>query len=215
MLNNIENEVINRGIIAILRSVPADAVSDMGEALILGGINLMEVAISSPEDLKKIEQLRKNISTRGYIGAGTVTSRELADRAFQSGAQFFITPHVIPEVCTYAVDNNIPFISGAYSPTEIALAGSLGSNIIKLFPASHLGPEYIRNLQGPYPGLKILVVGGINPGNLTEYMRAGAIGAGIGGSLTSLNWEKPCYSEVAAKAEQLLAIVSNSRMHAK
>ncbi|HYF95262.1 MAG TPA: bifunctional 4-hydroxy-2-oxoglutarate aldolase/2-dehydro-3-deoxy-phosphogluconate aldolase [Symbiobacteriaceae bacterium] len=208
MRSAVEQAIRHDRLVAILRGVPAAVVGQMGEALVAGGIRMMEVALSEPGALEALSRLRVAMGDRALVGAGTVVTAQLGDEALAAGAQFFVTPHVTPDVCDLALKRNVAITCGAMTPSEIAWARSLGSTIVKLFPASPLGPEYLKALKGPYPDLEALVVGGIGTANLAQYLKAGAVGAGIGGALTSLDWTRPDFARVTAQAQELTAIVA-------
>lgn len=211
MRTTVEEAIRKQRLIAILRGVPAEHIAEMGEALLAGGISIMEVALSEPGALGAMERLKVRVGGRAFVGAGTVITPELGQKALDAGAQFFVTPHVVPEVCELAAARDIAITCGAMTPTEIAQARDLGSNIVKVFPAGSLGPGYIKALiGGPYPNAELLAVGGVGPNNLAEYLRAGALGGGIGGALTSQNWERPDFQRTIELAQQLVAIVSSA-----
>lgn len=210
MRRAVEEAIRRQRLVAILRGVPAKYVAEMGDALMAGGISIMEVALSEPDALDALERLAAHVGDSALVGAGTVTSAELGKRALDAGARFFVTPHVVPEVCQLAVDRDVAVICGAMTPTEIALARSLGSNIVKLFPAAPLGPAYVRALLGPYPDVEALAVGGIGPSNLAEFLKAGALGGGIGGALTRQDWSHPDFTRTVQIARQLVQIVAET-----
>jgi 2-dehydro-3-deoxyphosphogluconate aldolase / (4S)-4-hydroxy-2-oxoglutarate aldolase len=177
--------------IAILRGVPAAHVVPLGEALLAGGVRCLEVTFTDADAAAKIEVLRAALPVEVLVGAGTVTTRKRAAAARAAGAGFLVTPHVAPEVNAFAVDHALPVVCGATTPTEIAQALEQGCTFIKLFPAGPLGPDYLRALLGPYPDLEVFAVGGIGLDNAAAYLAAGALGLGIGGALTTLDWRNP------------------------
>lgn len=177
--------------IAILRGVPAAHVVPLGEALWAGGVRSLEVTFTDADAAAKIEALRDSLPVEVLVGAGTVTTRKRAAAARAAGAGFLVTPHVAPEVNAFAVDHGLPVVCGATTPTEIAQALDQGCAFIKLFPAGPLGPDYLRALLGPYPDLEVFAVGGVGLDNAAAYLAAGALGLGIGGALTTLDWRDP------------------------
>jgi 2-dehydro-3-deoxyphosphogluconate aldolase/(4S)-4-hydroxy-2-oxoglutarate aldolase len=207
MRAQVEMAIRRERLVAILRGVPAHHVAEMGESLLAGGIHLMEVALSTPDALDGLARLVETVGDRGCVGAGTVVTPELGRQALARGAQFFVTPHLIPEVSELAVGRGIAIISGVLTPLEISQARTLGSNIVKLFPASVGGPGYVKALKGPYPDLEVLVTGGVGPANLGDFLRAGALGGGIGGALTELDWRRPDFAKTRELAASLVRIV--------
>lgn len=192
-------------LIAILRGVPGDHVEDLGRALVEGGVRLLEIALGGPEDVSQIRTLRSALPEDVEVGAGTVTTVALARAAHDAGASFFVTPHVAEAVNAYASKAKLGLVSGALTPTEIAAARTQGSRFVKLFPAAAFGPSYMKALLAPYPDLELIAVGGIGPDNVREYLQAGATGAGVGSSLTSLQWDAPDFSACIAGARALVA----------
>jgi len=196
MRQEVEDTVRGEKIVAILRGVPSVSCERIAEALLAGGIRVMEVAQSDADSLSCIEKLRRTVGNRGFVGAGTVISTSIAREVLNVGAQFLVTPHVVEEVCLFAGEQDIAVICGAMTPTEIHRARSLGSRIVKLFPAGPLGPSYIKNLMSPYPDLEVLAVGGVDSTNCQDFLRAGAVGVGIGGALFRQDWTNPDFQRM-------------------
>lgn len=117
------------------------------------------------------------------VGIGTVLTADQAKAAIDAGAKFLVTPGLRPEVAEVAVKAGIPFSLGAMTPTEVAQALDLGSAAVKIFPARQLGPVYLKDLQGPYPGIKLLPSGGIDASNAKGYLDAGAAAVCCGTSV--------------------------------
>ncbi|GAA4006632.1 bifunctional 4-hydroxy-2-oxoglutarate aldolase/2-dehydro-3-deoxy-phosphogluconate aldolase [Deinococcus rubellus] len=195
-------------LIAILRGVPSVHAPALARQLHAAGIRLLEVAFSDGQGEPGLRAIRALGLPGLHLGAGTVTTLERAEAARQAGATFILTPHLIPRVNAYTAEHGLGLISGAMTPTEIMQAREQGSEIVKLFPAGDLGPGYVRSLLGPYPDLKLLVVGGLGASNLAAFMRAGAGGAGIGGSLTRTDWNAPDWVALDARARALIALAS-------
>lgn len=172
-------------LIAILRGVPAESLEAVGDALVAAGFRLIEVTFGQSDTMGQIRRLRSHLPSDVMIGAGTVTSRERAIDAERAGASFLVSPHVTLEVCDYAADEDLGMVCGALTPTEVHLA-SQRAEAVKIFPASAMGPSYFSALMDPFPDLKLLAVGGVDEASLATYLEAGALGAGIGSSLTNL-----------------------------
>ena len=171
------------GIVAILRGVAGDTLAARVQALHAAGIRVIELALSEPGALPLVAQLARVAPPDMLVGAGTVTSRALAEAAHAAGARFLVTPHVAPDVVAYAAAHDLGVLCGALTPSEVAAVHAAGGRFVKLFPASAMGPAYLRALRGPYPALEAVVVGGVGSGNLADYLAAGAVGAGVGGAL--------------------------------
>lgn len=199
-------------IIAILRGVPMEHVTPLGQALWRGGIRVAEVTFTDDDAEDKIALLGESLGDGALIGAGTVTSASTARRATEAGARFLVTPHVVDEVSAFGRDNGVHVISGALTPGEIAQARSQGNALVKVFPAKIVGPNYIRALRGPYPDAELVAVGGIQEADVQPFLRAGAVAVGIGGTLTSLDWDAPDFDDVQALATRLVSLAAADGM---
>ncbi len=199
-------------IMAILRGVPAPQVLPLAQALLAGGVRSLEVAFTDADAAPKIAELVDAFARDGsaFVGAGTVTTAERAEAALAAGAAFLVTPHVASAVNAVARERGVPVVCGAATPTEIAQAREQGAAFIKLFPAGPLGPGYLRALLGPYPDLEVFAVGGVGRDNARAFLEAGAIGLGVGGALTSLDWDAPDLDSVTRLARELSAIAANA-----
>ena len=191
-------------LVAILRGVERSSLEARVAALHGAGVRLIEVALSDPDALPTLEALVRVAPADMLVGAGTVTTRALAAAAEAAGATFLVTPHVALPTIAYARERGLGLLAGALTPTDIAAAREAGADFIKLFPASTLGPAYVKALLGPYPDLELVVVGGIGSENLPAYLRAGAIGAGVGGALAGGD-PADGFASAAQEARTLLA----------
>lgn len=177
------NRFLGLPLIAILRDLPMAAVAPVALAVRDAGFTALEITMSTPAAEAQIRAARASIGDTADVGAGTVTSPAELDQAVAAGATFVVTPAVVPEVITATVQQGLPVFAGAFSPTEILAAHRLGATMVKLFPAHRLGPDYLRDLRGPFPGIRLLPTGGITPENIPAYCAAGATGFGVGGAL--------------------------------
>ncbi|HSV31105.1 MAG TPA: bifunctional 4-hydroxy-2-oxoglutarate aldolase/2-dehydro-3-deoxy-phosphogluconate aldolase [Atribacteraceae bacterium] len=172
----------DKKIVAIIRSREAGSLVDAVTALQAGGISCIEVTMTTPGALKALEKVRAE-KEDVLFGAGTVLDTETARAAILSGAQFIVTPALNPAVITICHRYDIPVIPGALTPTEILSAWESGAECIKVFPASSLGPEYIKAIKAPFPQIKLCPTGGIDLSNMKSYLQAGASCFGVGGKL--------------------------------
>lgn len=162
--------------IAVVRAPDIADAADLCRALVAGGISGVELTYTTPNLLKHVARAAETAAEHGaMVGVGTVLTAEQAKAAIDSGAQFLVTPGIRPEVARVAAEAGIPFSLGALTPTEVAMALDLGSAVVKIFPSSAMGPAYLKDLQGPYPGIKLLPSGGINAANAKDFLAAGAI----------------------------------------
>ena len=172
-------------IIAIIRADQSVGLADACAALYAGGLEAVEVTLNTPDALTIIQQVRGSITNDCLIGAGTVRSADDARRAIDAGAQFLVAPTFDRPTVEAAVAASIPICPGAYTPTEVAVASDAGATMVKVFPADNLGPAYIKALLAPMPELRLVPTGGVRLTNLADYIAAGAVAVGVGGSLVS------------------------------
>jgi 2-dehydro-3-deoxyphosphogluconate aldolase / (4S)-4-hydroxy-2-oxoglutarate aldolase len=183
------------GVLAIARHLDPVKVPATCEALLRGGIRAFELTLNAPEStaLKALTAaVRWSEGSGIVVGAGTVLSMESARRAIDAGAAFLVAPHLDTEVVVWAARDGIPMLPGAATPTEVLAAWRAGATAVKVFPASTLGPSFVRELRGPLPDVPLLPTGGVTVGNAAAYIEAGAVAVGIaswlfgGGSPSSI-----------------------------
>jgi 2-dehydro-3-deoxyphosphogluconate aldolase/(4S)-4-hydroxy-2-oxoglutarate aldolase len=170
-------------IVGIMRNMPRQHTEAVVNCYVAAGFTTLEITMNSEGAVETIEWLVKNYGDRLNIGAGTVCDLKDLEKALVAGAGFIVTPILNEEVIKACVEKNIPIFPGAFTPTEIYKAWRLGASMVKVFPASKLGPEFIKELLAPLNYLKLLPTGGINLQNFREYFKAGARGVGIGSGL--------------------------------
>ena len=176
-------------VIAIVRGVTGRACLDLAQSLYEGGIRLMEVTYDQQNPgswrgtADVIHTISERFAGRLLAGAGTVTTPELVELSHSAGARFIISPDTNPAVITRTRELEMVSMPGAMTPTEIAAAHRLGADIVKLFPASVLGPGYLKAILSPLSHIKLMAVGGIDADNIADFLAAGAVGAGVGGRL--------------------------------
>lgn len=200
----------NQKLIAIIRNLPPADVLKVSKALRDGGVRIIEITMNSPKALTVIEELTSELGDDIIVGAGTVLDPETARAAILAGAKFILSPTVNLETIKCTKRYGALSIPGAFTPTEILTAFEHGADIVKVFPAS-LGSDYIKDILGPLSQIPLLPTGGVNLENIQSFIRAGAIGCGIGGSL--VNSEEPVTEKYLAgltdKAEQFISVVRN------
>lgn len=172
-------------VIAIIRGVDDAHIERTVEALVNGGISVMEITMNTVGAEAMIKAVSKRWAPNIIIGAGTVMTPQAAYDAISAGAQFIVCPHTDKRIIDVAKALNKAVIPGAMTPTEVASAIQSGADFVKLFPAAALGPDYIKQLRGPFNDVPFIAVGGINLDNAADFIRAGAVGLGIGGELVN------------------------------
>lgn len=173
-------------LIAIARGVKREQIVPAAEALLQGGITVMEVTLNTPDAFMMIQDLQERLGDRMYIGAGTVLDSDDAQEAVRAGASFLVTPNTDEDVIRYAAKEGIPIFPGAMTPTEIVRAWKAGATAIKIFPSSGLGLPYLKELMAPLDRIPMIAVGGIREDNVRDYLDIGCYAVGVGGSLISL-----------------------------
>lgn len=171
-------------VIGILRGIDRQFFGELMQASFAEGLRAIEVTVNTPDAEKIVAANRHLVPDNAFLGMGTVRTIEEAKMARDAGAMFFVTPNLDTQVIDYAVKNEIPIIAGALTPTEIYTAWQAGAAMVKVFPCSAMGgPQYIRQLLGPFDDLKLAAVGGVNAGNLAEYFTAGVAAVGVSTAL--------------------------------
>jgi len=174
------------GVVAIGRHTRPAAGPGIATALADGGVRAFELTLNEPEAdaLHVIEAVAAVAPGLGLeVGAGTVLSVDAARRAIDAGATFIVMPHLDAEIVAWAAMFDVPAFPGCATPTEILAAWRAGAAGVKAFPASSLGPAFIRELRGPFPDIPLLPTGGVTLETAPAFIRAGAIGVGMGGWL--------------------------------
>jgi 2-dehydro-3-deoxyphosphogluconate aldolase/(4S)-4-hydroxy-2-oxoglutarate aldolase len=184
--------ILESRLVAILRLSDLQDAIPLVESLLEGGIQALEFTLTNPESPRVVSECLKHFhqltTGNATIGLGSVRTLDEAKLAIDSGAQFIVSPitHLgVIESCRQA---NIDVCPGAYTPTEIALAHEAGANIVKVFPARNLGPNYIRDVLAPMPYLRLMPTGGVDLHNVNDYFRAGAVAVGVGGQFLNPTW---------------------------
>ena len=194
------------GIVPVIRAQTADAAFAVAEALIGAGLAIAEVTMTVPGALDVITSISKRFGDRVLVGAGTVTDVATAKRAIDVGAQFIVTPCLIPEVIEATLKKDVAVLPGALTPTEVFTAHRLGGDMIKVFPVGVGGAPYVRALRGPFPTIPLVPTGGITLDNVRDMFDAGAAAVGVGSELISRDaLARQDYAAIGRMAEMFLA----------
>lgn len=178
------DHILQNKIVAIVRGIDPQDVIKIAHALYEGGVCTMEVTMNSSGALSVIKQLSMEMENKMLIGAGTVLGPKMTNEAIDAGARFIISPIVDKKTIKATKKRGAVSIPGAFTPTEIFKAYSLGGEIIKVFPASS-NVNYIKEVRAPLPQIPLMPTGGISVQNIQEFKKAGAVAFGIGGSLVN------------------------------
>ena len=194
MRNQIIQQILDTKLIAIVRGLPETQAVPLARALLAGGISLIEITFnqadpsSFPRTANAIAAIREHCGDQMQVGAGTVMTPEQLRLAYDAGAGFIISPNVNPCVIEKTRELHLVSLPGCMTPSECAAAHEYGADFIKVFPAGSLGPGYIKALLAPLGHLKFLAVGGVDCANIPDFLRAGALGFGVGGNLVNKDW---------------------------
>lgn len=197
------DRVLAPRVIAIVRTHSQEEILPLARAIAQGGIDVIEVALTSPGAIAAIGQIALEIQG-SIVGAGTVLDERQAEAAIEAGSQFLMSPGFSPRVLGAASQRGIPYIPGALTPTELLTIFEHGLRAVKIFPVGSLGPSYIRDLLGPFPDLRAIPTGGVTRENARAFLEAGAVAVGVGGALTS-HVPKGSYDIVAKRSAELRA----------
>ena len=209
--------VKQRKIVAIVRGLEPDYLLRLGHAFVEGGIGLMELTYDqrAPESwaatAKAIEAVKKEFGDRLLVGAGTVITPEQVRLTYEAGGRYLVTPTTQPEIIRMGKALGLGLFPGAFTATEILSAYEAGADAVKVFPASCVGPGYIKAIRGPLSHIPLMAVGGINEKNAAEYMKAGCVGLGVGGNLVNKEWiESGQWDKITALAKEFMKAVNEA-----
>lgn len=198
--------------VAVIRTDSVERALAAANAAVAGGFRAIEITFSFPEASRAIAKLAENNDEDLLIGAGTILTREQVHQAVEAGARFLVSPCVLSEVIDAAHELQVAVIPGAFTPTEIYTAYSLGADIVKIFPAVKFGPEYLKAVRGPLSQIPIMPTSGVDASNVAGWFRAGAVAVGAVGSVFDAalirngDWD-----EIRKRARQFMDAVRASR----
>ncbi len=172
-------------LLPVLRANSADEAIKITSAVFTGGIRSIEVTMTVPNAVQVISDLDKKFGGELLIGAGTVLDAETAKKCADAGAQFIVTPCLIPEAIKFCNASEIPILAGSFTPTEVYNAWKAGADIVKIFPASVGGAAYLKALKGPLPQIEMMPTGGVSLETAKGFLDAGAFALGVGGELVN------------------------------
>jgi 2-dehydro-3-deoxyphosphogluconate aldolase/(4S)-4-hydroxy-2-oxoglutarate aldolase len=171
------------GVVAVIRVQDATRLRAVVEALAEGGVRALEVTMTVPGATELIRELSSSLSNDVLLGAGTVLDPQTAARVVDAGAKFVVSPVFRPVMIDVCHRLGVPALPGCFSPTEILTAWETGADIVKVFPATALGPGFLTDVRGPLPHLKLMPTGGVTLDNAGDWIRAGAVAVGVGTAL--------------------------------
>jgi len=177
-------EAVERaGIVAVIRIKEPERLKAVVDAIAEGGIRVLEVTMTVPNAVKLIADLAPRMPAGFLLGAGTVVDAATAKQVIDAGARFIVSPVFRQEVIDACHARDVSAMPGCFSPTEILNAWDGGADVVKVFPATALGPGYIKDVRAPLPQVKLMPTGGVTLDNAGDWIRAGAVAVGVGTSL--------------------------------
>jgi 2-dehydro-3-deoxyphosphogluconate aldolase / (4S)-4-hydroxy-2-oxoglutarate aldolase len=207
--------LLQSGVIAVVRLSEPVRLGPAARALAAGGVGAVEVTLTTPGAIDAIADLASDKGLAGcVIGAGTVLDESAARYVIDAGARFVVSPVLNPAVIRACRDRGVPCMPGALTPTELLEAWRAGAPVVKLFPASAVGPGYIRDVLAPLPFLRLVPSGGVSLENAGDWIRAGAAAVSVGSALASaplLTDEST--AELTARARAFVERVAQARLH--
>jgi 2-dehydro-3-deoxyphosphogluconate aldolase/(4S)-4-hydroxy-2-oxoglutarate aldolase len=200
------------GIIAVVRGRSELPVVPLSEALLAGGVNVVEITMTTPNAIEAIRAAKAAVGGRAVIGVGTVLDAGACKRAIDAGAEFVVTPILRTELIPIAHAAGRAIMVGAYTPSEAQIAHEAGADFVKIFPAETLGPVFIKSVLAPLPHLRIIPTGGLEVHNVAAFLKAGCVALGAGGSLvSSAILEKSDWPALTAKAKEFVQAAKSAR----
>ena len=200
------------GAVAVIRAKDPGKLRAIVHALTEGGVKAIEVTMTVPNAVGLIRELAPALPEGCILGAGTVIDGETARAVIDAGASFVVGPVFRPELIRVCHERDIAVVPGCFSPTEILSAHEAGADIVKVFPATSLGPQFIKDVRAPLPALKLMPTGGVSLENAGEWIRAGAVAVGVGSALVEARAvDENRFDLITSNARRLAAAVLAAR----
>jgi 2-dehydro-3-deoxyphosphogluconate aldolase / (4S)-4-hydroxy-2-oxoglutarate aldolase len=200
------------GVVAVIRMKDPDKVQAVVDAIAEGGVRAIEVTMTVPGAVGLIKMLAPRMPKGFLFGAGTVLDVATAAQVIDAGAQFIVSPVFRRSLIEAYHEHGGPVTPGCFTPTEILDAWDAGADLVKVFPATALGPGYIKDVRAPLPQVKLMPTGGVTVENAGEWIKAGAAAVGVGSALLDTKAiETGDYAVLRGKAERIVANVRSAR----
>jgi len=192
-------------ILGIIRGVKLNEIEPLVKTVIQAGLETLEITMNTPKASQLIKKAKQVARGRLTLGAGTVLSMLDLRLALKSGATFIVMPVLIKDVTKYCVKNKIPVFPGALTPEEIYTAWNAGATMVKVFPAKFFGPNYFKEIKGPFNNIQLLACSGVTPKNLKDYFTNGASAVSFGGSIFRREWlESKNYKQIGKTTKSFI-----------
>lgn len=204
--------MIQTGVVAVIRAESAESLMDVVAALHRGGLRAVEITMTTPDAIDVIRQASRKFGDDVLVGVGSVLDPETARLAILAGAEFVVGPVLNKDVIAVCRRYSKIVVPGAFTPTEILAAWEAGADVVKVFPATKLGPAYLKDVKGPLPQVLLSPTGGIDLGNAGEFIKAGACFLGVGTAMLDKKLvAEGRWDELAERASLFLDAVAQAR----
>ena len=201
------------GVVPVVRAESADQAMRIVDAILAGGVNILEITMTVPGAIKVMEQVAERFGGEVLLGAGTVLDSETARAAILAGAEFVVSPGTDLDLIRICCRYSKPVMPGALTPTEVVHAWQSGADVVKIFPCGNVGgPKYIKALKGPLPQIEMIPTGGVNLETTVDFIKAGAIAVCVGSALVDKAAVKEGRFEVLTEnAKKYVELVKSAR----
>ncbi|MEW5323657.1 bifunctional 4-hydroxy-2-oxoglutarate aldolase/2-dehydro-3-deoxy-phosphogluconate aldolase [Geobacillus thermoleovorans] len=205
------NRLKQSKLVAVIRKPKRSQIFQIAEALIDGGVEVLEVTVDSPGSFEMIAALKETFGEKAIVGTGTVLDAETAKRAIEAGSDFIFSPIFDQEMISLTNRYGKISIPGVMTPTEIVKAYQMGADLLKVFPAGSLGPKYFKELSGPLGHIPLMPTGGVTLDNAAEFIRSGAVAVGVGSALLDKRAiEEERFDVIRETAQKFVETVRNA-----
>jgi 2-dehydro-3-deoxyphosphogluconate aldolase/(4S)-4-hydroxy-2-oxoglutarate aldolase len=205
-------QVLECGIVAVVRSPDGRQLVEVARALADGGVTVIEITMTVPHALEVVRQVRQALGDRVLLGAGTILDPETARAALLAGAEYLVAPTVNLDVIRLCRRYDKLVMPGAFTPTEILSAWEAGADVVKVFPADVVGPAFFKALRGPLPQVRLMPTGGVDLKTAADFLRAGACCLGVGSQLVEPRAvAEGNFERIRDLARQYVAVVQEVR----
>jgi 2-dehydro-3-deoxyphosphogluconate aldolase/(4S)-4-hydroxy-2-oxoglutarate aldolase len=205
-------EIERLGVVAVIRMKDAAKLRRVVDAIAEGGVRAIEVTMTVPGAVDLIAALARSLPDDVLLGAGTVTDAGTARAVIDAGARYVVSPVFRREVIAACHERDVAAAPGCFTPTEILDAHDAGADVIKVFPATALGPQFIKDVRAPLPQVRLMPTGGVSLDNAGDWIRAGAIAVGVGSALVDAKAiEAGRFDVLTDNARRITASVASAR----
>ena len=211
-MNETLSRLVDSGVVAVLRGVPADRLIEIAEALREGGVTAVEITADTPDVADLIGEVAGSVDDEVVVGTGTVLDSETARTTLMAGAEFVVSPSLHEDVIETCNRYGAVTAPGVMTPTEAIRGYEAGADFVKVFPAKTVGPAHLGAMKGPLGQIPMMPTGGVSPDNAAEYIDAGAFAVGAGGALVDYDAaERGDYETITETAREFTRVVEAAR----